>query len=134
MEIAWKASERSKDPSTQVGAVIINDRDVVSTGYNGFPPGFPDDPDIWDDRARKYDTVIHAEINAVARAARKGRSTNNSSLFVTHLPCLNCAKALIAAGITTVYYNRIVESMSINDIEKTRNLMMASGLLLTQIK
>lgn len=129
MDLAWLVSSRSKDPSTQVGAVIVNkDYNVVSTGYNGFPPGYPDTADVWDNRELKYDCVVHAECNAVARAAKSGRSTENSIAYVTHLPCLNCAKTLISAGVKKVIYNTVVKSKSADEWNKSITLMETSGL------
>lgn len=133
MDIAWKVTERSKDPSTQVGCVLVNeDQNVVSTGYNGFPPGFDDTPELWNDRAVKYDHVIHAEANAIARAAKSGRITEGSTAYVTHHPCLQCAKTLIAAGVKTVYYDKILRNWDI-DHQKASHLMEESGVDVREI-
>jgi dCMP deaminase len=103
LTFAKTAAIRSKDPSTQVGAVIVNDRKhIVSTGYNGFAAGCPDTPQLWDVREEKYKRVIHAETNAIGAAADQGTSTRNCTIYVTHSPCEECAKVIVAAGIQRV--------------------------------
>src|SRR3546814_4797914 len=75
MRIAQDVASRSKDPSTQVGAVLVDaDNHIIATGYNGFPPGIEETPARWQ-RPDKYERVIHAEMNAIAHAARAGHST-----------------------------------------------------------
>lgn len=103
-------ASKSKDPSTKVGAVIINSRHtVVATGYNGFPMGVADDyethKDIYDDKDQKYLRTIHAELNCILSAASEGHSLNGCVMFVTHQPCIECSKACINAGIKAIYYN-----------------------------
>ena len=103
MEMARLVAGWSKDPSTKVGCVIVNPRrQVVSTGYNGFPRGVDDDPARYADRATKYLMVLHAEQNAVLQA---GGDVRGGTAYVTHPPCAQCAATLIQAGIA-----RIVES------------------------
>ncbi len=103
MELARVIAEcRSKDPSTQVGCVIVNeDMDPVAFGYNGFGPKAIETDKMWE-RPEKYDHVIHAETNAIGRAARRGCSTVGCTAYITAFPCLPCAKVLIAAGIKRV--------------------------------
>jgi dCMP deaminase len=108
MRLAFEMASRSKDPNTQVGAVIVDRHNhILSTGYNGFPQGIQETPDLWQ-RPHKYDRVIHAETNAIAQAARRGVSLVESTIFTTHLPCLNCCKTIIAAGITRVVANGLI--------------------------
>ena len=96
------AASRSKDPSSQVGCVLVDtNRDPVAFGYNGFGEGSPETETLWQ-RPIKYDHVIHAETNAVGRAAKRGCSTSGCTAYVTAFPCLSCAKVLIAAGIVRV--------------------------------
>ena len=107
MGIAVLSAMRSKDPSTQVGACIVDERKrIVSMGYNGFPEGISDDDFPWDrDKPdpldNKYMYVVHAELNAIlnAKADLKG-CTIYASLF----PCNECAKAIIQSGIRRVVY------------------------------
>ena len=103
--IAEAISSLSKDPSTKVGAVIIdNDSNILSTGFNGFPRGVNDLEQRYINRDIKLKYVAHAEANAIAQAARVGAKLLGSSLIVTALyPCTNCAKMIIQAGIKTIY-------------------------------
>lgn len=102
MGLAEKAKERSKDPSTQVGAVLADDeRSTLETGYNGFAPGVAETPELWE-RPHKYGRVIHAEANAIARAAKRGRAVDGATLYVTAFPCQECAKLIIAAGVKRI--------------------------------
>jgi len=101
IKLAEAASLRSKDPKTQVGCVIVNsDNHIVSTGYNGLPPGFPDDPTNWLP-GKKYFYVVHAEMNALLHSTQY---TKDCRLYTTLSPCGDCAKAICAAGISEVYY------------------------------
>jgi dCMP deaminase len=103
--IAQAAASLSKDPSTQVGAVIVGPgNEIRSLGWNGFPRGVIDAPERYADRPTKYAMVVHAEMNAICNAARAGTPVEGCSLVVTALhPCGDCAKAIIQAGIRTVY-------------------------------
>ena len=99
LNLAEAAKLRSKDPITQVGAVIVNaDNRIVSLGYNGMPQG-ADEYDLWDN---KDEYVLHAEVNALANAARNGTSVLGGTLYVTLTPCIGCARSIIAAGIEHV--------------------------------
>lgn len=97
---AWSAT-RSKDPSTQVGAALVDqDNHIIMTGYNGFPPDVLETEERWQ-RPQKYDRVVHAEMNAIGHAARKGLATEGATLYCTHFPCnqAGCARLIITAGI-----------------------------------
>lgn len=104
---AFIASQRSKDPSTQVGAVIVNpDKRVLSTGYNGFCNGVSNDNGKWgkdnpNPLDNKYMYVCHAEMNAITHCVS---SMKGCSIFVTHFPCHECAKLIIQSGIRHVVY------------------------------
>lgn len=91
----------SKDPSTQVGAVMMRDRRVVGTGFNGFPPGVADDARLHD-REEKYELVVHAEMNAILQAGRVARGGTLYVYGFKAAPCRNCTKHLIAAGVIRV--------------------------------
>lgn len=101
-DLAVKISTWSKDPSTQVGAVIVDDeRRVVGLGYNGFARGVGDFPERYEDREQKYPMVVHAEPNAILNATG---SVKGCTLFAYPLnTCANCAALIIQAGIATVY-------------------------------
>lgn len=103
MSLATAAAQRSKDPNTQVGAVIVNDDGrIISLGYNGMAESMPE-WDCWTDEL-KDDLVIHAEVNAIANAARSGASTLGSSMYITLTPCLPCTRVVVAAGIKRVFW------------------------------
>jgi dCMP deaminase len=98
----WRAyvhqlAGNSKDPSTRVGAVVVSGGYAVGSGWNHFPPGVPDA--WWEDREKKYRAVIHAEVAALVRA---GILAQGATMVVTHHPCQECAKAIVAAGIRCV--------------------------------
>lgn len=101
LEMARHVSSWSKDPSTGVGAIVVQKRRVKSTGYNGFPPGIADD-DRLDYRTVKYRLTVHAEMNALIQA---GNSCEGATLYLWGMPgppCSECAKHIIAAGIARV--------------------------------
>lgn|SRR3990167_1528679 len=102
--VAEAVAAMSKDPSTKVGAVALDDNfNIISTGYNGFPRGVGDDSARYADREMKYKLVSHAEQNVVAQAAYSGRSLRGTTVLVTALfPCSSCAKSLIQAGVIRV--------------------------------
>ena len=105
MGIAMLAARRSKDPSTQVGACIVSqDNIIISTGYNGMPKGCSDDEFPWgrEGAETKYPYVVHAELNAILNAS--GRDLRGSRIYVALFPCNECAKAIIQSGIREVYY------------------------------
>ena len=107
MGIAELSALRSKDPSTQVGACIVNDENkVVSIGYNGMPRNVNEACLTWekgDGLNSKYLYVCHAELNAILNA-RNGSTLNGCRCYVTLFPCNECTKALIQVGIKEVIY------------------------------
>lgn len=104
LDLARVTASRSKDPNTQVGAVIVNqDGRIISQGYNGMPQGFPEEGYHWGDDAKK-DLVIHAELNAVANAARCGASTLGGTMYLTLAPCIACARVIVASGMAEVVF------------------------------
>ena len=111
--IAQTVSLRSHDAETQVGAVIVDENHrILSTGYNGFPPGCDDDalPNL---RPDKYPYMVHAEMNAIASSRQDLR---NATLYTTHSPCGECAKAIITAGIKRVVYKTAYANDNLNFI------------------
>lgn len=97
---------KSKDPSSQVGAVIVNPESnaILSTGWNGFPRGVEDSINRYKDRDTKYQLVVHAEQNAILNAARHGIKLEGSMLYVSFHPCHLCAASIIQCGIQEVRY------------------------------
>ena len=105
LKVAELVAGWSKDPSTQVGAVIVSaERRILATGYNGFPQGVEDSADRLEDRAQKHLLTVHAEANAVAFAAREGVSLKGSTAYTTHPCCAQCAGLLIQAGVRHVVH------------------------------
>jgi dCMP deaminase len=110
MNIAKEIASASKCVSKQVGAVIVKDGRILSTGYNGTPAGFINCCDHWNgvhtkdhhDWSKIYE--IHAEMNAIIWAAKKGISIDGASIFVTLEPCSECSKNLIASGIKNIFF------------------------------
>jgi len=105
IDVARLISTWSKDPSTQIGAVIVgNNKQIISQGYNGFFRGDIDETrENYLDREIKYKRIIHAEANAIYNALHNGAQIKGSTLYVWGLPtCSSCAKAIIQCGIKRV--------------------------------
>ena len=134
MGLAHLSAMRSKDPSTQVGAVIVSgEHRVVSIGYNGFPNGCSDDEFPWDREgdfgATKYPYVVHAELNAILNSKNDLRGC---SIYVSLFPCNECAKAIIQSGISRIVY----ESDKYADTDATiasKRMLRAAGVELYQL-
>ncbi|ORE90237.1 deoxycytidylate deaminase [Stappia sp. 22II-S9-Z10] len=100
MGMARFAARKSKDRSRRVGAVIVDERNVVvSTGWNGFPRGIDDTVEARHERPTKYRWTEHAERNAIYNAAATGARTLDCTIYSTLYPCADCARAIIQAGI-----------------------------------
>jgi dCMP deaminase len=102
--IVHQIKTKSKDRNTQIGAIIVGaDNEIVSTGYNSFPRGIDDTLDERQERPEKYYWFVHAEINSIINAARNGVSTKGCTMYMScGLPCTDCMKSIINAGITTI--------------------------------
>lgn len=98
MSYIWASCSYAK--KLKVGALIVKDRTIVSDGYNGAPPGFPNICE--DERGKTYPYVMHAEANAILKLARSTQSGQGATLYITHSPCIDCAKLIIQAGIIRV--------------------------------
>lgn len=96
---------KSKDRSTKVAAIIVDDNNsIISTGFNGFPRGCShDNDDKYHERPLKYSWTEHAERNAIYNAARRGIATAGCSMYCTWHPCTDCARSIVMAGITKLY-------------------------------
>ena len=103
--VAEQVKLKSKDESTQIGAVIVGkDKEILSTGYNSFPRGLNDNLKERQERPEKYFYFEHAERNAIYNAARVGIPINNSEIYLTSgLPCCDCARGIINSGIKKVH-------------------------------
>ncbi len=127
MGIARLSALRSKDPSTQVGACIVNDqKKIIGIGYNGLPTGIDDNLFPWGNKGdfldTKYPYVCHAELNAILNSTM---DIKGASLYVTLFPCNECTKAIIQSGIKTLYY--------ISDKYKDLEMTIASKKMLDSV-
>jgi dCMP deaminase len=137
INIAKEISTASKCVSKQVGAVIVKDGRILSTGYNGTPAGYTNCKDHWNgeytkehhDWSKTYE--IHAEMNALIWAARKGISIEGATIYVTLEPCSECSKNLIAAGIKEIVYDRAYEHTDSSVISK---FIKDNGVKISQIE
>ena len=101
MEVAESFAKLSSAVRLQVGAIVVKDDRIISIGYNGMPSGW--DNCCEEDNKTKPE-VIHAESNAISKLARGNESGEGATMFVTHQPCIDCAKLIYQSGIATVYY------------------------------
>ncbi len=119
MNLAVQAATRSTCPRKHVGAVIVRDKTVLSTGYNGSIRGAPhcDDVGCLMEGGHCIRTV-HAEANALVQAAGHGVRVAESEIYVTATPCFNCFKLIINANITTIYYGELYRSERVLEFAK----------------
>jgi len=136
IDLAKHISEWSKDPSTKVGCVVVGeDREVRSTGFNGFPRGIEDTAERLNDRDQKYPMICHAEENAIMHAARIGISLKGCTAYVTWPPCSRCARSLIQAGVREVVYpadSEIPERWE-EDFEISNRMMSEAGVRIRSV-
>lgn len=104
LEICSQVSTWSKDRSTKTGCVIVKDRKIISTGYNGFTPGIDDENDNYHQRPQKYLYTEHCDRNAIYSAAREGISLKGSTMYLTHPPCADCSRGIVMSGISQVVW------------------------------
>ena len=134
MGIAHLSAMRSKDPTTQVGACIVSDKNkILSMGYNGFPNGCSDDDYPWgktdNELESKYLYSTHSELNAILNY--RGGSLEGSKLYVTLFPCNECAKAIIQCGIKEVVYDcdKYAETPS---VIASKKMLASAGIKITR--
>ena len=139
MKTAETFAELSHARRLHVGAIVVKDDRIISIGYNGMPAGWDNncEYDIYteSDVGEDYDVVLktrpevlHAETNAIAKLAKSTESGDRALLFVTHSPCLDCAKLIYQSGINSVFYrNSYRDDAGINFLAK-------SGIEVTQVK
>lgn len=136
LELAKHISGWSKDPSTKVGCVVVGeDREIRSTGFNGFPRGINDDNDRLTDRSKKYPLICHAEENAIMHAARIGVALKGSTAFVTWPPCSRCARSLIQAGIKEIVYPETdgIPERWMEDFTISNGMLLEAGILVRTV-
>ncbi|MEI8032308.1 MAG: dCMP deaminase family protein [Chlorobiaceae bacterium] len=137
MNVAHLISRRATCTRGHIGAVIVRENSILSTGYNGAPSGLPHCNDstckiyrsIHPDGTVEENCVntIHAEINAIAQAAKHGVSIRDADIYITSSPCIHCLKVLINVGIKTIYYCKPYK------IEHIDELLRLSGIKLVQV-
>lgn len=112
MDVAKRFAELSPAKKLQVGAIIVKDDRIISIGYNGTPAGWTNECEIQqeDGSLLTKDEVIHAEANAIAKLAKSNESGDGSTMFLTHSPCIHCAKQIYTAGIRKVFFNELYRS------------------------
>ena len=133
MDVAERFAKLSHAKRLNVGAIVVKDDRIISIGYNGMPSGWDNDCEevVGQDEVgslvlKSKPEVLHAESNAIAKLAKSNESGNNATLFVTHSPCLDCAKLIYQSGITTVYFkdnyrsNDGIEFLRKSNVEVTK--------------
>jgi dCMP deaminase len=125
MGVALLSARRSKDPNTQVGACIVNDKNkIVGAGYNGLPAGCDDDEFPWDKAGdflqTKYPYICHAELNAILNNI--GMDLSGCKIYTALFPCNECSKAIIQSGIKEVIY--LSDKYAGTDVCKASKLML----------
>jgi dCMP deaminase len=137
MSVAHLIARRATCTRGHIGAVIVRDHSILSTGYNGAPSGLPhcNETNCRIYRSTHPDgtveencvNTIHAEINAIAQAAKHGVSIKDADIYITASPCIHCLKVLINVGIKTIYYDKPYK------IEHIDELLRLSGIRLVQV-
>lgn len=115
LDIAEVVSRQSSCPRLAVGAVVVQDHRIIAGGYNGAPAGVPhcDEQGCWIyDKAGKPSCflAVHAELNALLNAGRGGAACKGAWMFCTHMPCVDCLKACVNAGIYKIVYRKAYEN------------------------
>ena len=118
MDVAERFAQLSSAKRLQVGAIVVKDDRIISIGYNGMPAGW--DNCCEDEQNKTKPEVLHAESNAIAKLARSPESGEDATIFITHAPCIDCAKLIYQSGITTVYYkNEYRSTQGLNFLKKS---------------
>jgi len=128
LTITRQVAERSTCLRAKVGAVIVRDRSILATGYNGAPAGMPHCLDagclIYTSKTPDGNVeencfrTIHAEINAIAQAARNGTRIDGADIYVTHTPCIHCFKTLVNTGIKRMFYDRPYKLETLEELRR----------------
>jgi dCMP deaminase len=129
--LARHIADWSKDPSTKVGCVVVGpDREIRSTGFNGFPRGIEDKRERLENREMKYPLICHAEENAIMHAARIGVSLRDCVAYVTWPPCTRCARSLVQAGVKEVVYpgGLTIPDRWKDDFEMSMSMFVEAGV------
>ncbi len=124
MRIARAAATQSTCDRASVGTVLVIDRQIISTGYNGAPWGFSHCDDVGHDMVDNHCVrTVHSEVNAITQAAKRGVATKGATCYCTLCPCLACVKILFSAGIRSIVYEDRCESTSDKDVSRILNFV-----------
>lgn len=139
LTITRQVAERSTCTRAKVGAVIVRDRSILATGYNGAPAGMPHCTDVGClvYRSQTPDgeveencfRTIHAEINAIAQAARNGSAIRDAAAYITHSPCFHCLKTLVNTGIRTIFYEKPYKLHTVAEIVRHAEVHLEEVML-----
>ena len=116
-DFAILTSKRSPCHRLQVGCILIKDNHIIATGYNGFLPNAPHESIVIDNHEQ---ATVHAEQNCIADCAKRGVNTQDSTAYITHYPCINCYKILVASGVKKIYFindyknNEVIDKINKN--------------------
>jgi dCMP deaminase len=125
MRIAEQVATRSTCNRKHIGAVIVRDKTILSTGYNGSLRGAPHCDEVGHDMENEHCVrTVHAEANAVAQSARNGVMIDNSEIYITASPCLTCFKLIANSGIRVVYYKEFYRDDRINRYAKETGIKL----------
>jgi dCMP deaminase len=134
MIITRQVAERSTCLRAKVGAVIVRDKNILATGYNGAPAGLPHCTDVGcliyrsttpsGDVEENCFRCIHAEMNAIAQAAKNGASIRDAAVYVTHTPCIQCFKVLINTGIKRIVYDKPYKLHTLDELLRFSDVTM----------
>lgn len=137
MGIAQMVAERATCTRAKIGAVIVKDKNIIATGYNGSPAGHPHCTDVGcliyvsrnpdGEEEENCFRTIHAEINAITQAAKNGVGIDDADIYITASPCYHCLKTLLNTGIKRIYYRKPYK------LEKIKPLIEHSDMELIQI-
>ena len=137
MQICRVVAEGSTCTRAEVGAVIVKDRTILATGYNGSPAGMPHCSEVGclvttsttPDGTTEENCfrTIHAEINAIAQSAKNGVSISGSAIYITHSPCIHCLKVLVNVGIRRICFERPYK------LDRVQEMVDKSGIELHQV-
>ena len=132
MDTAERFAELSHARRLHVGAIVVKDDRIISIGYNGMPAGWENDCENVvgyknnEPVLKTKPEVLHAESNAIAKLARSSESGRDASIFITHAPCMDCAKLIYQSGISSVYYRNSYRDMA------GLNFLTKSGIEVTK--
>ncbi len=128
MTITRQVAERSTCTRAKVGAVIVREKNILATGYNGSPAGLPHCLDVGclvyksttpsGEIEENCFRTIHAEINAIAQAAKNGHAIRDADIYITHTPCIHCFKVLINTGIKRVLYEKPYKIATLDELRR----------------